>query len=171
MPPKHAHFYPKTNTPSTGTQRLLKKQTPRKPQILLQANRTIDAKDPEITMLITELSAKLELKQPVQYTYVNTQKRLARVRAVNDRTIVEVNKRQLDKLRTADSQLTKQFLKYAIGHELAHIKQIEKYTLTGAAKMPRSIIEYWADDESFRVTGISEREIEQVIAKLNAKFK
>jgi len=117
---------------------------------------------------------KLGLKTPFQIKINNSQSRLARVRATRSNgivsTVLEVNAKQYEKCHAVDPEATDKFLDYAMGHELAHLKQYEDYGFTGAGAMPKWLMEEKADREAFRLTGITEKEIESIITQINTKL-
>jgi hypothetical protein len=127
--------------------------------------------DNGINEKVADFAKKLNLKNPVGLKVDNNQNRLGRVRATKDQTTVEINMKQLEKLKALDPELTEKYLTYMLGHELAHVKQLEEYGLTGATALPRWLIEEKADKEAIRITGLSDSDINQVIAQLTAKLK
>lgn len=120
---------------------------------------------------VKEYAEKLGLKSPVKIKFDNSARRMARLRANSEGITVEINKSQLEKLEKADVSLTKEYLDYAIAHELAHAKQVETYGLKTAAAMPRWLIEEKADQEAAKVLGKTEEDIGRVVSLLNQKMQ
>ncbi len=118
---------------------------------------------------------ELGVKQPFEIKYNSSMSRLARVRMTRKNgvvtTFLEVNPKQYKMCYEADPDLTQRFLDYAMGHELAHLKQYETYGFNGSKNMPRFMMEEGADKEAFRITGITEKEVESIITEINKKLQ
>lgn len=117
---------------------------------------------------------QLDVKNPFEIKYNNSMSRLARVQMVRKNgeitTILEVNAKQYEQCYAVDPVLTQRFLDYAMAHELAHLKQYETYGFNGTKAMPRFMMEDGADKEAFRITGITEQEVDSIVKQINVKL-
>lgn len=120
---------------------------------------------------------KLGVQQPFEIKYNNSMSRLARVKATRQphatefTTILEVNPKQYKMCYEADPILTQKFLDYAMAHELAHLKQYESYGFNDAKAMPKYLMEKKADEEAFRVSGITEKEVDSIVKEISTKLQ
>jgi len=120
---------------------------------------------------------KLDVKQPFEIKINNTMSRLAHVKATRAAgthevtTLLEVNEKQYNQCYAADPVLTQRFLDYAMAHEVAHLKQYEEYGFAGAKAMPTFLMEEKADAEAFRVTGITEKEVDSIVKQISTKIQ
>lgn len=118
---------------------------------------------------------ELGLKTPFDIKYNNSMSRLARVQMIRKNgvltTVLEVNAKQYQQCYDVDPILTQRFLDYAMGHEIAHLKQYETYGFNGSKAMPKFMMEDMADKEAFRITGITEKEVETIITEINRKLR
>jgi hypothetical protein len=121
---------------------------------------------------VAELAGKLGLNlEGFGVRFIDASARLARVRFNEDQLPqLEVNRKILDQLATADVNLARQFIDYGLAHELVHIKQFLQSGLAGMKALPRWILEERAEKEALLLLGKSSDALDKIVQELNQKI-